>query len=42
MSFEMPWNSAPGARFSKDPITYQAHKAIFNDLFLKKKAVYRH
>ena len=31
----------PGARFSKDPITYRARKAIFNDLYLKKKAVYR-
>ena len=27
----------PGARFSKDTKTYQARKAIFNDLFLKKK-----
>ena len=32
----------PGARFSKDPITYRAHKAIFNDLYLNKKAVYGH
>ena len=35
-------NSFPGARFSKDPITYRAHKAIFNDLYLQKKALYRH
>ena len=33
---------SPGARFSKDPITYRARKAILNDLYLKKKAVYRH
>ena len=33
--------SDPGARFSKDPITYRARKSIFNDLYLKKKAVYR-
>ena len=31
-----------GARISKDPITYRARKAIFNDLYLKKNAVYRH
>ena len=31
-----------GARFSKDPITYWARKAIFNDLYLRKKVVYRH
>ena len=30
----------PGTHFSKDPITYWALKAIFNDLYLKKKAVY--
>ena len=29
----------PGCRLSKTPITYLARKAIFNDLFLKKKAV---
>ena len=33
---------APGARFLKDPITYRALKAIFNDLYLKKKAVHGH
>ena len=33
---------APGARFSKVPKTFRARKAIFNDLYLKKKAVYRH
>ena len=30
------------ARFLKDPITSRACKAIFNDLYLKKKAMYRH
>ena len=30
---------APGARFST---TYRAREAIFNDLYLKKKAVYRY
>ena len=34
--------SGSGARFSKDPITYRARKAIFNVLYLKKKAVHRH
>ena len=29
--------SGPGARFSKDPITYWVRKAIFNYLYLKKK-----
>ena len=32
---------APGARFSKDRLTYRVRKAIFNDLYLKKEAVYR-
>ena len=31
--------SSPGARFSKDLITYWARKAIFNDLYLKKSSV---
>ena len=35
-------HQCPGARFSKDPITYRARKAIFSDLYLKKKAVFRH
>ena len=30
---------SPGARFSKDPITFRARKASFNDLYLKKNAV---
>ena len=38
-----PWKLfGPGARFSKVPKTFRARKAIFNDLYLKKKAVYRH
>ena len=35
-------NEESGSRFSKDAITHWAHKAIFNDLYLKKKALYRH
>ena len=46
LPFSNPSPPAPptgdtGARFSKDPITYQTRKAIFYDLYLKKKAVYR-
>ena len=30
-----PFLKRPGARFSKDPITYRARKAIYNDLYLR-------